>query len=334
MLCHARVQGLASSEAENVGYVIPTPIVHHFLQDYMTNGRFTGFPSLGIQWQRMESEALRTAYKMAPGEKGVLIRRINATSAARGFLQAGDVLMLFDGQNIASDGTVPFRTGERVSFSYLITSKFVGESARLGILRDGQCLTVDVTLSRPGVLIPAHLSNRDPSYFLVSGLVFTVACEPYLESEYGADWMSEAPVKLLDRLYTGMPSAAGEQVVVLGQVLADEATLGYEDICNVQVVLFNGTPVLNLQHLAQLVTSCQEDHLRFDLEYHETVIINRQQAVTGTAEVLQAHNIPAAMSADLQQALQLTWPPAAQLADTAAETPQAEAVNAAAAVAE
>eukprot|EP00879_Flechtneria_rotunda_P011648 GHRR01012168.1.p2 GENE.GHRR01012168.1~~GHRR01012168.1.p2 ORF type:complete len:166 (-),score=14.90 GHRR01012168.1:2427-2924(-) len=90
-------------------------------------------------------------------------------------------------------------------------------------------------LSRPGVLIPAHLSNRDPSYFLVSGLVFTVACEPYLESEYGADWMSEAPVKLLDRLYTGMPSAAGEQVVVLGQVLADEATLGYEDICNVQV---------------------------------------------------------------------------------------------------
>eukprot|EP00879_Flechtneria_rotunda_P023379 GHRR01024729.1.p1 GENE.GHRR01024729.1~~GHRR01024729.1.p1 ORF type:complete len:243 (+),score=69.46 GHRR01024729.1:202-930(+) len=242
--------------------------------------------------------------------------------------------MLFDGQNIASDGTVPFRTGERVSFSYLITSKFVGESARLGILRDGQCLTVDVTLSRPGVLIPAHLSNRDPSYFLVSGLVFTVACEPYLESEYGADWMSEAPVKLLDRLYTGMPSAAGEQVVVLGQVLADEATLGYEDICNVQVVLFNGTPVLNLQHLAQLVTSCQEDHLRFDLEYHETVIINRQQAVTGTAEVLQAHNIPAAMSADLQQALQLTWPPAAQLADTAAETPQAEAVNAAAAVAE
>lgn len=54
-------------------------------------------------------------------------------------------------------------------------------------------------LSRPSTLVPPHLGNRDPSYFLVSGLVFTVACEPYLESEYGNDWMSDSPVKLLDK---------------------------------------------------------------------------------------------------------------------------------------
>lgn len=56
---------------ENVGYVIPTPVVHHFLSDYLTNCHFTGFPALGIQWQRMENEALRKAYRMAPGQKGV-----------------------------------------------------------------------------------------------------------------------------------------------------------------------------------------------------------------------------------------------------------------------
>jgi hypothetical protein len=50
--------------------VIPTPIVHHFLSDFMANGRFTGFPALGIQWQRIESEALRKAYKMCPKQKG------------------------------------------------------------------------------------------------------------------------------------------------------------------------------------------------------------------------------------------------------------------------
>jgi hypothetical protein len=63
-------QGLSGNDVENVGYVIPTPVVHHFLNDFINNGHFTGFPSLGIQWQRMESEALRTAYKMAPGQKG------------------------------------------------------------------------------------------------------------------------------------------------------------------------------------------------------------------------------------------------------------------------
>lgn len=63
-------QGLSGSDVENVGYVIPTPVVHHFLTDYVENGKITGFPGLGIQWQRMESEALRQAHHMKPGQKG------------------------------------------------------------------------------------------------------------------------------------------------------------------------------------------------------------------------------------------------------------------------
>lgn len=58
------------SDVENVGYVIPTPVVTHFLDDYSRTGTFSGFPALGVQWQRMESDALRRAYGMAPGQKG------------------------------------------------------------------------------------------------------------------------------------------------------------------------------------------------------------------------------------------------------------------------
>jgi hypothetical protein len=79
--------------------------------------------------------------------------------------------------------------------------------------------------------------------------------------------------------------------------------------CCWQVLAFNGTPVLNLQHLAQMVTACQDTHLRFDCEYYETIVLDRQQAAAGTADVLKTHSIPAAMSADLQQALQVQWPP-------------------------
>lgn len=42
--------------------------------------------------------------------------------------------------------------------------------------------------------------------------MFTVACEPYLESEYGENWPSDAPVKILDALYYGMPAVSGQQV--------------------------------------------------------------------------------------------------------------------------
>jgi len=54
-------------------------------------------------------------------------------------------------------------------------------------------------LSKPASLVPPHLGNRNPSYFIVSGLLFVACSEPYLESEYGADYASEAPVKLLDK---------------------------------------------------------------------------------------------------------------------------------------
>lgn len=36
-------------------------------------------------------------------------------------------------------------------------------------------------LSKPAQLVPPHLGNRDPSYFILAGLVFTVASELYLE---------------------------------------------------------------------------------------------------------------------------------------------------------
>ena len=65
----------------------------HFLTDYVRSTAFTGFPSLGIQWQRMESEALRRAHGMGAKQKGVLIRRVNPTSHAAGLLAPDDVLM-------------------------------------------------------------------------------------------------------------------------------------------------------------------------------------------------------------------------------------------------
>lgn len=128
----------------------------------------------------MESDTLRRAYGMAAGQKGVLVRNVNPTSRAAGVLKRDDVVMKFDGVTISCDGTVPFRTGERIAFSYLISQKYVGDTCSLEVLRGGAVLTQQVTLSRPSQLVPAHLSNHDPSYFLISGLLFTTCNEPYL----------------------------------------------------------------------------------------------------------------------------------------------------------
>ncbi|GBG73082.1 hypothetical protein CBR_g12798 [Chara braunii] len=108
-----------------------------------------GFPILGVQWQRLENPALRNSLGMSANMKGVMVRRIEPTSYAFNILQVNDVIMSFDGTPVANDGTVPFRTGERISFGFLVSQKFSGESAELCVLRDGKQSTVTVPLRVP-----------------------------------------------------------------------------------------------------------------------------------------------------------------------------------------
>ena len=60
-------------------------------------------------------------------QKGVLIRRIEPTAPVNQSLKKGDILLSFDGVDIANDGTVPFRSGERISFNYLVSKKYTNE---------------------------------------------------------------------------------------------------------------------------------------------------------------------------------------------------------------
>ena len=64
------------------------------------------------------------------GQKGVYVRRVEPTSPAGALLKRGDIVLAFDGTDIANDGTVPFRSGERISFSYLVSKKYVRDKVR------------------------------------------------------------------------------------------------------------------------------------------------------------------------------------------------------------
>ncbi|CAN1354323.1 Protease Do-like 2, chloroplastic [Linum perenne] len=111
-----------AEEAENIGYVIPTMVVSHFLSDYERNQKYTGFPSLGVLLQKLENPALRECLKV-PSTEGVLVRRIEPTADAKRVLKEGDVIVSFDNIRVGCEGTVPFRSNERIAFRYLISQK-------------------------------------------------------------------------------------------------------------------------------------------------------------------------------------------------------------------
>ncbi len=63
----------------------------------------------------MESAALKASHGMNAGQKGVLVRSVEPLADAARVLKPGDVIMKFDGIQVASDGTVPFRHAPIIS---------------------------------------------------------------------------------------------------------------------------------------------------------------------------------------------------------------------------
>uniref|UniRef100_A0A2N9GTF7 Peptidase S1 domain-containing protein n=1 Tax=Fagus sylvatica TaxID=28930 RepID=A0A2N9GTF7_FAGSY len=82
-----------SEEAENIGYVIPTTVVSHFLNDFERNGKYTG------------ENLFLTCIYVRGTFGGVLVRRVEPTSDANSVLkEVGDVLDKTGGQVITMNG--------------------------------------------------------------------------------------------------------------------------------------------------------------------------------------------------------------------------------------
>ncbi|KAG2697270.1 hypothetical protein I3760_07G098700 [Carya illinoinensis] len=283
-----------SEEAENIGYVIPTTVVSHFLEDYERNGKYTGFPSLGVLLQKLENPALRACLKVQSNE-GVLVRRVEPTTDANKVLKEGDVIVSFDDVRVGCEGTVPFRSNERIAFRYLISQKFAGDVAELGIIRAGKSMKVQAVLNPRVHLVPYHIDGDQPSYIIIAGLVFTPLSEPLIDEECE----DSIGLKLLVKARYSLARFKGEQIVILSQVLANEANIGYEDMGNQQVLKFNGTRIKNIHHLAHLIDSCKDQYLVFEFEDNYIAVLEREAAVAASSCILKDYGIPSERSSDL-----------------------------------
>lgn len=192
-MLNGQVAGVAFQNligAENIGFIIPTNIVRHFLEEIEERGECS-FVSLGVLCQPLDSPSLREYLGLHEysehNSNGVLVNKVMPLSSASDVLQSKDVLLAFNGEPIGCDGTVHFRGHERTSFDWLVTAGKVGEVARLLILRERQEQEVVVTLSAGKQLVPVHQYDQLPSYFIVAGFVFSRLTQPYLH-EFGDDW--------------------------------------------------------------------------------------------------------------------------------------------------
>ena len=164
-------QGYGGAVAQNVGYIIPTPVVHRFLKD-VEDGKYDHYADLSVSDFPLENPAMRKALGLEENGMGVLVAHVDSSGTCGGILQSGDVLLQIDGNPIASDGFIEFG-GERVNMNEIVERKFTGDKIKLKIWRDRQEQDVEVTLKRQtAYLMQANQYEKRPEYAVYAGLVF------------------------------------------------------------------------------------------------------------------------------------------------------------------
>jgi len=112
--CVVGVAFAGLDEADNIGYVIPMPVVHLFLRSYEQRNAFGQLPSLGLSFQSTENRGLRRHLNLdVDGRNGLLVVCVSPLhpAASQAGVQVGDVVTKLDGLEVAEDGTVQVIVG-------------------------------------------------------------------------------------------------------------------------------------------------------------------------------------------------------------------------------
>jgi len=296
-------QGLPSAQYENIGYMVPAPVIKRFLKD-ISDGTYDGVPDLGLSMQKMENPDIQNYYGLSKGLTGVLVTRISPGSPAEGILQKGDIIVKADGMDIANDGTIEFRPGERTYFGYVFQNKQIGDNVNLDILRNRSLITVSLTLNKPidfDRLVPNDIYDTPPSYFILGGLVFERLVLNYLK-EYGAgeQWILNAPTLLMNFYENGFKEQNRLEIVVLVKVLADSSNKGYHAFVDDVISKVNGKRIATLKDLVKYVESAKGPYLKIeDILGHE-IVLNRTRLKSDTKKILKKYKIPFDRSPDLR----------------------------------
>ena len=285
-------------DAENIGEVVPTVLIRRFLQA-VEKGRSVDVPSLSIWVQGLESPTLRRSAGLPDDRSGVLVVAVPSGSSGDGVLQPGDVLMSVDGHPIANNGTVRYLGRFRTDVPAVLGDKFVGDALPATVWRDGAVHDLQLTLQPLTVLAERNRYDVRPRYFVYGGLVFQPLSRDFLAT--WREWWKNAPAEFLFAYWSGMPSPACEERVVLSQVLADELTVGYTKRNNELVDTVGGVAPRNLAHLVALIeaAAARGEPLVIRTTWGFQVVLDPAEVAERQPHILARYRIPADRSEEL-----------------------------------
>jgi S1-C subfamily serine protease len=286
-------QGLR--QADNIGYMIPTTVIKHFLAD-INDGRYDGFGSLGVMlYPGLHNPSYKDYLKVPADGQGIVVIETVMHSSVETVLKPGDVLTQIEQYAIDNDGRVEIY-GLKLDMSEVVESKQIGQTIELAFYRDGKLTkaTATVSLNRP-VFEISRQYDIEPQYVCFAGLVFVPASRNYLES-WGPEGIKNLPFNLRYLFNNSMQlneDRARKEYVVLSEIMPDEINAYVGGFKSQVIESINGTRIEELKDVWKAFDTPPEGFYIIKFMGEDSpLILDAKEAHARQSKILTKYDIP------------------------------------------
>ncbi|MDR3503854.1 MAG: trypsin-like peptidase domain-containing protein [Legionella sp.] len=298
---------------QGLSYIIPVPIIEHFLDEILSNKEYRGFPTIPMITEELENANERAYYRMAK-RTGVRITNIDNLSDAYGKLKRDDILLAIDGLPVSNEGTVDIPgIGNCIDFCHVTQSKFIGDTVTLRVLRknplNNRTEEIDIEVVLDTILgdtekVSVEEHDKMPTYYINSGICFVPLTRNYMNG----DGFAFEDIHLVEE-NCSLPDAPkknpNEQIIVINTILKCNETQGYEKHIQAIVKEINGKPINNIHDVLLAMEQHQGEQHIITLGSKSKIVIPNM-SVQEHARLLKRHHISQDRSVDLVTAQDLS----------------------------
>lgn len=283
-------QGFSGRVAQNVGYMIPVPVIKRFLKD-VEDGSYDHYVDLAASDFPIENAAQAKALGLEGGGVGVMVGDVEPAGSVGDVLKIGDVILSIDDNPVLNNGLVRFE-GELVDMNEIVERKFAGDVIKVAYMRGGKKHESQVTLKRfdPYVRLGAQYNQR-PRYIVHAGLVF----QPLDRNLMDAHQIRDSTVSfvfdnfLTEKLYVERP-----EPVVLTSVLPDEVNTWITPYAHSIVDEINGVKIRTLKDVETALANKEKPFIEIRLEdKNRPLVLKRSLTEAAHPRIMQTYNITA-----------------------------------------
>ena len=280
-------QGYSGDVAQNVGYMIPTPVIKHFLKD-IADGHYDRYMDLSIGTFPLLNPAQRSALGLPADDRGVMVSSVSAAGSCAGVLEVGDVIVSIDGLPVASDGMVDLE-GERVQMAEVAERKYLGDSVKFEIVRGKKRQPVTVKFEHAFPFnMQANAYEQQPRYVLFGGLLF----QPLSRNLMAAYQFQNPRVDFFfDSFLTREIYKDHPEIIVLSSILPDALNTYLADFREGVVEKINEQPMKSLKDVAAAFAMPAEFYVVDFIGTKRPLVLERAAVEAARERIKKRYNV-------------------------------------------